>query len=146
MSNGITSNQNTPAAKPVINPADFRLADHFQDFDYLKLRARGKRAYFAVHTCWWGFDTYYTVPGAAHGLPCDPRGSVLMEAPAPDFIASAEKNPDYYGKHGLRAFAAAFHGNVLTLNGRPTSFAGWEVYNQLLDAVDAADAKAEGRA
>lgn len=123
---------NQATISEVFDPAKFRLSDRFQNFDTLKLRARGKRAYYAIRTCWWGFDIYYTIPGK-HALPCDPRGCPMMEGPALDFIAAAERNPDFYGMHKLLAFAAAHHGNVLTADGRPTSFEGWEKYNAILD-------------
>ncbi len=122
------------------NLAHLKLATAFTTFEELKRLAKGKTAYYAVHTCWWSFTTPYTlpVPGSAviGGLPCDPTGSVLMEADAVKFIESAEANFAHYGKHGLRAFAAAFHGNVLTINGKPTALCGWDHYNALLDRKD----------
>jgi hypothetical protein len=92
--------------------------------------------YFAMHTCWWTHDPshLYTLPGTS--IPCDPRGSVLMNAPLADFIAAAEGNPGHYGKHGLAAFMAAHHLNcqVAADDPRPTSLKTWDEYNQALDA------------
>lgn len=94
--------------------------------------------YYAVHTCWWSESCmHYQLKVMGRGLPCDPRGSVLMEAHDPaKFLGNAEENPAHYGRHGLRAFEAALHGNV-TVGGLPTSFSSWEEYNQLLDEHDA---------
>jgi hypothetical protein len=119
---------------PAVDPASFMPSSSFLPFNAIKeLTFPQQMAYYAVHTCWWGFDTYYSISGNARGLPCDPRGSVLMQGPADKFIEAAEKNPDHYGEHKLLAFAAAFHGNVLTLTGKPTSFEGWVSYNILLN-------------
>ncbi len=49
------------------------------------------------------------------------------------FIEAAKADPGYYGRHGLEAFVAAYHGNVVTDDGRATSLETWEEYNQLLD-------------
>ncbi|HXI16474.1 MAG TPA: hypothetical protein VNM48_08885, partial [Chloroflexota bacterium] len=54
-----------------------------------------------------------------------------------EFIRMAEKNPDHYGRHGIKAFIAAYHGNVLTEDGKPTSLRDWEDYNRLLDEAHA---------
>lgn len=117
-----------------IDPAGFQPLIPFLTFEKLKEQAYPSRdAYYAVNTCWWGYDIYYTLTNSKYPLPCDPRGSVLMQGPRDKFIASAEANPSHYGKHGLLAFAAAFHGNLLTLSNKPTSFEGWDKYNEILD-------------
>ena len=104
---------------------------------------------YAVHTCWWGAggDAFlYTIPtGTGHGLPCDPRGSVLMQGTLPEFLKAAKANPDHYGRHGLDAFMAAYHGNLLTDEDKPTSLGGWEQYNQLLDRGEGEDGLAEAQ-
>lgn len=103
--------------------------------DRIKLEARkADRLVYAARTCWWKVgDPIYRLPDTQ--LPCDPRGSVLFETDKPlDFIEAAEKNQNHYGKHGLEAFVAAYHGNVTTDAGRPTSFDSWDEYNTLIDA------------
>lgn len=92
--------------------------------------------YYGANTCWWTTDSrhLYKHPMFPH-LPCDPRAGVLMECHDPKkFIEQAEQNPEHYGRHGLDAFVAAYHGNVIIAdNGWPTCFEGWEKYNALLD-------------
>lgn len=92
---------------------------------------------YAMHTCWWGMEDapwYKTSPTG--GLPCDPRGSVLMQTEKPlDFIAQAEANPSHYGKYGLRTFLLSYHGCVTTDDGRPTSLEKWAQYEALIDSL-----------
>lgn len=99
-----------------------------------EIAKKEKRLVYAISTCWWKLgNPVYTHP--ENSLPCDPRGSMLMETDKPlDFILEAEKNPSYYGKHGLNAFTAAYHGNIITKDkGFPTSLNSWNDYNKLLD-------------
>jgi hypothetical protein len=109
--------------------------------------ARPTYIYYAIHTCWWAYRSsdLYRIPdssvtGSGPGLPCDPRRSVLMMTKEGDFetfLRGAEENPEHYGKHGLRAFEAALHGNVVVAaTGHPTSFKTWGAYNDLLDKYD----------
>ncbi len=89
---------------------------------------------FGLNTCWWRIkrEGVYTHPD--NNLPCGPRKEMLMECEIGDFILKAENNPQFYGKHGLKTFMAAYHGNVvLSLNNYPTSFDNWDKYNQLID-------------
>ena len=93
---------------------------------------------YAVRTCWWCLIQDH--PGyKINDIPVDPRGSVLMMAPLGRFIQGAEKNPDYYGKYGLKAFMAAYHGNLLTDDGKPTSLETWEEYEELLNEQDGSE-------
>jgi hypothetical protein len=48
---------------------------------------RPERVFYALHTTWWTWDPadLYRKPGSP--IPCDPRGSVLMEGDAPMFLA-----------------------------------------------------------
>jgi len=105
----------------------------FMGFEALKAAAKSyNRLVYGFNTCWWKLgDPIYTHKS---GLPCGPRGEVLLETDDPmGFIEAAEKNPDHYGRHGLKAFAAAYHGNVRTEDGKPTSFDSWDKYNALID-------------
>jgi len=114
---------------------EITLADNQITLDMIKLLAKGaNRLVYAVQTCWWKIgDPIYKHP--ATNLPCGPRGEMLLETGNPTgFIELAEKNPEHYGRHGLRAFVTAYHGNVVTKKGKlPTSLVGWERYNDLLD-------------
>jgi len=108
----------------------------FMDFESIKKAAESyDRLVYAFNTCWWKLgDPVYSYE---NGLPCGPRGEVLLETDDPmGFIETAERNPGHYGRHGLKAFAAAYHGNVRTRDGRPTSFDSWDKYNDLIDEED----------
>lgn len=109
--------------------------------------------FYAVHTCWWTHkaedlsrlppqEFKLHQPGGedktikSEGLPCDPRGSVLLQTDKPeDFIEEAKKYPSYYGKHGLDAFMAAHHDNCYLSRRDPRhwSFRGWDAYNEAID-------------
>lgn len=98
------------------------------------------RVVYGARTCWWNVPAltgvWYTVNNQPGGLPCDPRGGVLFECDdLKGFIEAARKNADAYGRHGLQAFEAAFHGNVVTKQGKPTCFETWDRYNDLIDAA-----------
>lgn len=95
--------------------------------------APNREIVYAMKTCWWGWyaGIPYRMPGT--DIPCDPRGSGLMIAKIGDFLNAAKENAAFYGRHGLHALAAAWHGNVTTDDGRPTSFEGWDGYNELID-------------
>ena len=58
---------------------------------------------------------------------------MLLQAPATKFILNALSNQTHYGKYGLTAFMAAYHGNVTTDDGKPTSLVSWNEYNELID-------------
>ena len=97
--------------------------------------ARPETVWYAVKTCWWTHrqTDLRTLP---NGLPCDPRGSVLMMTDGQTFLAAAEANPDHYGKHGLAAFMASHNDNCIVsqTNVSSTSLQTWQEYNDLLDA------------
>lgn len=111
--------------------------------------------FFGGQTCWWTDKGDHLYNG--HGLgprtatnpltgkelreewniPAGPRNEPLLEAHDPaKFIRQAEEAPSgYYGKHGLDAFMAAYHGNIVvnSRNDLPTSFQGWAEYNRIID-------------
>ena len=70
--------------------------------------ANAETIYYGYHTCWWTHrrTDLRVLP---NGLPCDPRGGVLMEGDAKAFLANAERNAlaSHYGRHGMDAFMAA---------------------------------------
>jgi hypothetical protein len=97
---------------------------------------------YGANTCWWtaSWNDIYRHPDV--GLPCDPRGGVLMQTNGEDgweeFIKQAEENPTHYGKHGLRAFLLAYHGCVKVQSAKtgnivPTCLSTWQEYNDLID-------------
>lgn len=97
------------------------------------LAKMSNRLVYGMQSCWWkvGSLIYTHHIGS---LPCGPSGEMLLETDNPmGFIAAAENSVDHYGKHGLKAFVAAYHGNLLDDNGTPTSFKTWQEYNDLID-------------
>jgi len=107
---------------------------HLHSLEEIKKAAfHAWRLVYAIHTCYWKLgNPIYTIPGSS--LPCGPRKEVLLETDKPiAFIKAAEDNPSFYGKHGLDSFVAAYHGNIVTEDGRPTSFKTWNEYDNLLD-------------
>ena len=67
--------------------------------------------YYGMRTCWWTHDGNH-LRELPSGIPCDPRGGVLMQTDDIEgFLKAAEDNPDYYGRNGLRTFMAAHHMN-----------------------------------
>lgn len=66
-------------------------------------------AYYAMACCWWTTNPA-DLGDHPSGLPCCPYcGSMLMMAPASDFIANARKTPEHYGDGGLDTFALGHH-------------------------------------
>ena len=106
-----------------------------RELSYIKrLAEMNKILVYGASTCYWLIGRpVYSHPDT--GLPCGPRSEMLMECHDPSgFIRDAEDNPQYYGRHGLDAFIAAYHGNlVVASSGFPTSYSSWEEYNLLLD-------------
>ena len=103
------------------------------------LIARGQVStiYYAAQTCWWTHDAH-DLQQLPSGLPCGPRGEVLLETSNPAwFLDAAAAKPEHYGPHGIAALVAAHHQNVryARLMGRVTSWsaASWLWYNTLLD-------------
>ncbi len=94
-----------------------------------------KTIWYSMNTCWWTHRStdLRTLP---NGLPCDPRGGVLMMAEAEAFIFDAEANPAHYGKHELTAFIAAHNDNCIVSqnDSRNTCLRSWQEYNDILDA------------
>ena len=97
----------------------------------IKLAACSNRLVYAFQTCWWKVgDPIYQ----KSGLPCGPRGEMLMETDNPmRFINDAMNNPRHYGEYGLKAFVSGYHGNLITIDKElPSSFDSWDKYNLLL--------------
>lgn len=102
-------------------------------------RKQTRECIYAVQTPWWSLyeDKWmpYTIPDSR--LPCDPRGSVLMQGNLAKFWKQAQDKPEHYGKHGIDALVAAFHSNVEVMTSdrgwHPTSLDSWDRYNDLLD-------------
>ena len=106
---------------------------------------------YGALTCWW-FNGHAGYQNSS-GLPCDPRSGVLFQGDdVQDFIKAAKENVEHYGKHGLNAFRAAYHGVLevfkaaprgqMDEQGRvgseagkwlPTCFAKWDDYNRAID-------------
>ena len=93
-----------------------------------------QEAVYSIGTCWWSLWDDKWMPYNRCGIPLDPSGSPLMQAPLKKFLENALANEKSYGKHGMDAFVAAFHGNVRRWDGEPLCFKEWERYNNLLDS------------
>lgn len=127
-------------------PEKFKIHNDFVHFKkletcYFDLRiCPNGLVYYNLMTCWWAFDIFYTIDSQKGGLPCGPRGEPLLEIDAYKFTEAVKaKDHDLYGKYGLTAFAAAFHGNILTgpthdSPGKPVSFESWDMYNEVIQA------------
>ena len=63
-----------------------------------------------------------------HQTPLDPTGSPLMQIKeCMDWVTEAEKKPEHFGRHGLKAFILAHHQNSV----KPCKT--WEEYNLIID-------------
>lgn len=101
--------------------------------------AKPATIYYGVNTCWWTHraEDLRTLPPrepGRSGLPCDPRGGVLMMGDAMDFLANAESQPEHYGRYGMAAFMAAHNDNcvVSVEDHRSTCLRTWAEYNELI--------------
>ena len=97
--------------------------------------AEPKTIWYSVRTCWWTHrETDLRIHPKGGGLPCDPRGGMLMMSDAKGFLSDAEANPSRYGKHGLAAFMAAHNDNcvVSSSDSRNICLESWQEYNDLL--------------
>ena len=122
--------------------SEIRIAHEVTEDDVLKRAGSRRMAFYGANTMWWTSNEadLYKKPGGI-GLPCDPRGGMLFQTAEGDlqkFLDSAKENVEHYGKHGLRAFYASYHGVVVTEDGKPTCFTSWDEYNALLDKHDTA--------
>ena len=97
--------------------------------------ARPETIWYSVATSWWTHRNTDLRSHRDHGLPCDPRGGMLMMGPAGAFLADAEANPEHFGPHGLDALMAAHNDNcvVSESDSRNTCLRTWQEYNDLLD-------------
>lgn len=91
--------------------------------------------WYSVNTCWWTHreTDLRTLP---NGIPCDPRGGVLMMDDGKSFLTAAEANPAHYGVHGLKTFIASHNDNCIISSDdrRNTCMRSWKEYNDLLDS------------
>jgi hypothetical protein len=107
--------------------------------------ASPERIYYGAQTCWWTHDPAHLCKEPSTGLPCDPRGGMLLQTDDVEgFLKAAESNPTNYGKHGIVAFMAAHHLNTTVgpSDVRSTCFTSWDDYNRILDdhVVDVSEA------
>jgi len=127
----------------------FRLTGRSTQADIQRrLQNPNQECVYAVHSPWWSLfeDEWmpYRCPGTR--IPCDPRGSVLMQGNLRQFWDTAIGSPEHYGRHGINAFMLAFHGNLEVLKAEtlrylPTSLDSWDAYNDLLDMSPSGTAK-----
>lgn len=92
--------------------------------------------WYSMTTCWWTHRVSDLLTHVGSGLPCDPRGGMLMRTDnVSGFLGTAEVFPGHYGEHGLDAFIAAHHDNCIVDRDDPrnTCLRTWDEYNELLD-------------
>ena len=103
--------------------------------------------FYGANTCWWTHRREDLYKHPETGLPCDPRGGMLFETDDTEgFLRSAEESASYYGEHGLKAFEAAHHGNIIHLHNGwwyPWCFKTWQEYNNLISMEKAASSGSE---
>ena len=101
------------------------------------IRTNPRVAYVAEEGCWWTTreEDIYTDPTT--GVACDPRRSRIAAVPWGPFLYRAQSNPAAFGKHGLDAFIAAYHGNCIVniIDPRPTALDIWQQYNDAMDRM-----------
>lgn len=110
--------------------------------------AKPRMIFYGANTCWWThLERDLSLTSSAEieidgrmvridPLPCDPCGGMLLQTyDIEGFLRAAEASAAHYGKHGLRAFEAAHHGNVVISreDQRPTCFESWADYNRVID-------------
>ena len=101
--------------------------------------ARPEMIYYGASTLWWTHDPRQVCRDPGSGLPCDPRGGMLLQmADVEHWLSQAEANPAHFGKHGLAAFMAAHASNcvVSRLDQRSTCVQTWQEINDLIDRQD----------
>ena len=88
---------------------------------------REKTAFFSATCCWWTSGPA-DLGRTASGLPACPHcGSPLYEGGLKGFIAQAQRAPENYGDHGIRALEAAH-----AVNCQRQCHRGWDRYGPLL--------------
>lgn len=98
-------------------------------------KVKPEMIYYGAFSVWWTHDPKH-LGKLDNGIPCDPSGGVLLQATdAERFLKTAEQNPKHYGKHGLKAFIAAHHENMVVsrLDNRHICFKSWDECNRVLD-------------
>jgi hypothetical protein len=101
-------------------------------------RERPTMIFYSFITPWWTHRPC-DLGVKDSGLPCGPRGSILLQTDDVEgFLRAAEANPEHYGRHGLRSFIAAHNDNAIRSleDPRPWEEKGWEPYNEALDRLD----------
>lgn len=106
--------------------------------DIRALSPKPKMIFYGANTCWWTHDPNHLSRNTS-GLPCDPRGGVLLQTENVEgFLNAAEEAASRYGKHGLEAFTAAHHLNCRLRENldHATCLRTWQEYNDVIDRGD----------
>lgn len=106
-------------------------------------KAKPKKIYYSTISFWWTHNPDHLRKHPTSGLPCDPRGGMILTDNPRCFLRAAETSPDHFGKHGLKAFMAAHHENMALRKDDPWPgcFSTWEEYNDAIDRREAEDKK-----
>lgn len=119
------------------------------------LASKPRTIFYGANTCWWTHDPNHlgntrdfpsrssrTSDETGPGLPCDPRGGVLLQTDDVEgFLRSAQENADHYGPFGMDTFLAAHHLNCVAVQAHffgdteaPWCFRTWDEYTTILRA------------
>lgn len=103
----------------------------------LKAHGLAGAIYFSEKSCWWTHHRSHARQEPKTGiLRCPLGGMVFMEKDWEAWLEAARDNPDYYGKHGLKALEAAHHTNCRDpKTGAPFAHPSWRIYNAAIDAM-----------
>jgi len=99
--------------------------------------AKPETIFYGVMTPWWTHTPDHLGMLPPTGIPCDPRGGVLMQAEGDAFLKHVDdQRASVYGKYGHLAFMAAHHLNCVVSQDdlRSTCLDSWDEYNDAIEA------------
>lgn len=108
---------------------DLKLNPVFMDYKILKILTNlFDTVYCSTRFVYWTLD-----PMDLRVRPKIVSIDTMYQGSSADFIRRAEARPEHYGKYGLLALAAAYHGNIITNTGHIATLYGWDGVNTLLE-------------
>ena len=66
-------------------------------------------------------------------VPCDPTGTLVMPVPRDMYLRQCTRDVSAYGRHALRTWLAAHHGNVHDALGQPAASEDWADYDSAVE-------------
>lgn len=96
--------------------------------------------YYGMNTCWWGHDSdhlgFLPTPfsGSLGGLPCDPRGGVLLQTENwRHWLSASRAKHQAESRFGLARLMAAHHTNSFLNTGMRWCEPSWDRYDEALE-------------